>query len=90
MTRIYNENIEGYSKGWLCPKCGSSTRTCRHIDAEIKCTKCNYILRQEGDKKPYNLKEHLEENICVVIGCSGIDRNCPNNPVCPILLKFNV
>ena len=28
------------------------------------------------------------ENICAMIGCSGMDKNCPGNPMCSILIKL--
>ena len=33
-----------------CPKCGGPTNTFRHMHAKVWCTKCNYVLRKEGDQ----------------------------------------
>ncbi len=32
-----------------CPLCGGSTGTYRHPHAKVWCTKCNHVLREEGD-----------------------------------------
>jgi ribosomal protein S27AE len=32
----------------ICPKCGGPTNTYRHINAKIWCSKCGFVLREEG------------------------------------------
>jgi ribosomal protein S27AE len=43
----------------ICPKCGGPTNTYRHINAKIWCSKCGFILKEEG--VPWTKKFTQEE-----------------------------
>jgi ribosomal protein S27AE len=46
----------------ICPKCGGPTNTYRHINAKIWCSKCGFVLKEEG--VPWAKKLTQEEEIC--------------------------
>jgi ribosomal protein S27AE len=56
---ITPDNQMDYENGFLCPKCGSTTTTFRHPWAKRWCDKCNYVLRPDGDRTPYNYLDHI-------------------------------
>lgn len=47
--------------GRLCPKCEGYTTTYRHPFAKKWCIDCGYVLRESGDRTPYDYKKHLDE-----------------------------
>lgn len=44
----------------ICPKCGSTTNTYRHVGAKVWCHKCGFVLREEGGNPGIMNKEEQE------------------------------
>ena len=59
MVTVNKDNESDFKAGFLCPKCGSHTNTYRHPWAVRWCESCGYVLREEGDRTPYNYIDHL-------------------------------
>ncbi len=60
-THSLEEKQSKLEKGFLCPRCGEPTNTFRHMYAKRWCPSCDYILREEGDTRPYVFKDHYNK-----------------------------
>lgn len=47
---------------FVCPKCGGPTNTYRHPWAKVWCPKCEYVLREEGDKRVEHKEPIVKED----------------------------
>jgi ribosomal protein L37AE/L43A len=53
MNTNYNTNT--------CPVCGSKTHTYKHVYAKIWCSKCGFVLRNEGSKTLNDYSSYLSK-----------------------------
>ena len=42
---------------------------------------------EEGNVADYKIDENMRKEICKTIGCYGLNKNCPGNPNCSIIIN---
>ena len=47
----------------LCPICNSPTETARHFNAAIRCPKCGYVVREEGESCSITMEYSEDVNL---------------------------
>jgi ribosomal protein S27E len=59
MVSVTDKNRQDLEHGFMCPKCGGSTNTYRHVWAKRWCPACGFVLREEGDRAHYDYRKYL-------------------------------